>query len=88
MLADTAGAAGRDELLAPHHEAAFQQTRDLLARAGVPDLDARARAYVAAVDGLIFARLVDGAPEPPGTPRSRAALTAVVQTLLAGAMAG
>lgn len=72
-------------LLAPHEEAAFRQTRDLLAAHGVPDLDARARAFVAAVDGLIFERLVNGSPTPPGSAESRAELTAAVRALLAGA---
>ncbi|MEY9933198.1 AcrR family transcriptional regulator [Catenulispora sp. GP43] len=74
-------------LLAPHEQAAFRQTRDLLAHHGVPDLDSRARAFVAAVDGLIFERLVGGSPETPGTAENRAELTKTVRALLAGATA-
>ena len=80
-------------LLAPHEQAAFRQTRDLLAghmaRHGVPDLDNRARAFVAAVDGLIFERLVSGSPETqtPGTAENRAELTKTIRALLAGATA-
>ena len=72
-------------LLAPHEEAAFRQTRELLARHRAPDLDARARAFVAAVDGLIFERLVNGSPAAAGTAQNRAELTATVRALLAGA---
>ena len=72
-------------LLAPHEEAAFRQTRELLARHDVPDLDSRARAFVAAVDGLIFERLVGGSPGTPGTAENRAELTTTVRALLAGA---
>ena len=75
------------ELLAPHEEAAFRQTRDLLARHQAPDLDARARAFVAAIDGLIFERLVSGSPGTAGTAEHRAELTATVRALLAGATA-
>lgn len=83
-------------LLAPHEEAAFRQTRELLARHGTPDLDVRARAFVAAVDGLIFGRLVSGSPGSvvaagadgtAGTAENRAELTATVRALLAGATA-
>ncbi|MEZ0113445.1 DNA-binding transcriptional regulator YbjK [Catenulispora sp. EB89] len=74
-------------LLTPHEEAAFRQTRELLARHGAPDLDARARAFVAAVDGLIFERLVSGSPSAAGTTENRAELTATVRALLAGATA-
>jgi hypothetical protein len=73
-------------LLAPHEEAAFRQTREMLAGYDVPDLDARARAFVAAIDGLIFGCLVDGSPATPGTEENRAELTAAVRTLLAGAV--
>jgi DNA-binding transcriptional regulator YbjK len=74
-------------LLAPHEQAAFRQTRDLLAQHEVPDLDSRARAFVAAVDGLIFERLVGGSPETPGTAENRAELTKTVRALLSGAAA-
>lgn len=79
------------ELLAPHQQAAFRQTRQLLARAGVPDLDVRARGYVAAIDGLIFDRLVGGTAEvaeAAGSDESRRALTVTVRALLAGALTG
>lgn len=72
-------------LLAPHEEAAFRQTRGMLAGYDVPDLDARARAFVAAIDGLIFERLVSGSGGTPGTAENRAELTAAVRALLAGA---
>ena len=74
-------------LLAPHEEAAFRQTRELLARHGAPDLDARARAFVAGVDGLIFERLVKGSPGTAGTAEHRAELAATVRALLSGATA-
>jgi AcrR family transcriptional regulator len=74
-------------LLAPHEEAAFRQTRELLAAYQAPDLDARARAFVAAIDGLIFERLVNGSPQEPGSAENRAELTAAVRVLLAGATA-
>ena len=49
------------------------------------ELDSRARAFVAAVDGLIFERLVGGSPGTPGTAENRAELTTTVRALLAGA---
>ncbi|SCF11847.1 DNA-binding transcriptional regulator YbjK [Micromonospora viridifaciens] len=59
--------------------------RDLLARAGAPDPRRQGDQFVAFVDGLLFDRLVGAgalsAPEP-GTPASRADLTAAVRTLL------
>jgi AcrR family transcriptional regulator len=72
-------------LLAPHEQAALNQTRGLLAHYDVPDLDARARAFVSAIDGLIFERLVNGSPEAPGTAQNRAELTTTVRTLLTAA---
>ena len=72
LLADAAGLTGR---------------ADLLARHAAPDLDARARAFVAAVDGLILERLVSGSPGAAGSAENRSELTAMVRALLAGATA-
>ena len=61
------------------------QAVDLLARAGAPDPRRQGHQFVAFVDGLLFDRLVGAgaldAP-PPGTPASRADLTAAIRDLL------
>ncbi|HEX8627966.1 MAG TPA: TetR/AcrR family transcriptional regulator [Catenuloplanes sp.] len=65
------------------------QARALLVAAGSPDPERRGRHFVAAVDGLLFDRLVGAgalsAPRP-GTPQSRADLTVAVRNLLAAAL--
>ncbi|MFE9188445.1 TetR/AcrR family transcriptional regulator [Micromonospora sp. NPDC007208] len=61
------------------------QARDLLTRAGATDPDRQGDQFVAFVDGLLFDRLAGAgalsAPQP-GTPASRADLSAAVRTLL------
>ena len=65
------------------------QATALLAAAGAPDAERRGSHLVAAVDGLLFDRLAGAgsltAP-PPGTPGSRADLTAAVRGLLHAAI--
>jgi len=66
------------------------QARVLLAAAGAPDAERRGSHLVAAVDGLLFDRLAGAgslAAPPPGTPESRADLTAAVRGLLRAALA-
>ncbi|PZG08908.1 TetR family transcriptional regulator [Micromonospora craterilacus] len=61
------------------------QAEDLLARAGAPDPRRQGQQFVAYVDGLLFDRLVGAgalSAPPPGTPASRADLTAAVRDLL------
>lgn len=77
------------DILAPHETAARAQTRELLAAAGAPDPERRARDLVACIDGLIFDRLVGTgatAAPPPGTPEARNELAATVRTLLHAAI--
>ncbi|MEV4890946.1 hypothetical protein AB0K48_16290 [Nonomuraea sp. NPDC055795] len=76
-------------ILTPHEEAAREQVRAFLERAGAPDPRARARDYVACVDGLIFDRLMGGADAPePGTAAARAELAATIRRLLEAAIHG
>ncbi|MFI7542681.1 TetR/AcrR family transcriptional regulator [Actinoplanes sp. NPDC049599] len=66
------------------------QARVLLAAAGAPDAERRGSHLVAAVDGLLFDRLAGAgslAAPPPGTPESRADLTAAIRGLLRAALA-
>ncbi|GAA3338128.1 TetR/AcrR family transcriptional regulator [Amorphoplanes nipponensis] len=61
----------------------------LLAAAGASEPDRRGSHLVAAVDGLLFDRLAGAgslAAPPPGTPESRADLTAAVRALLHAAL--
>jgi DNA-binding transcriptional regulator YbjK len=65
------------------------QARALLTAAGAPDAERRGDHFVAAVDGLLFDRLAGAgslAAPPPGTPESRADLTAAVRGLLRAAL--
>ncbi|MER7893977.1 TetR/AcrR family transcriptional regulator [Micromonospora sp. NPDC094482] len=62
-----------------------EQARDLLARAGAADPRRQGDQFVAFVDGLLFDRLVGAgalSAPAPGSPESRADLTAAVRTLL------
>ncbi|MFC3502656.1 TetR/AcrR family transcriptional regulator [Micromonospora krabiensis] len=71
-------------ILAPG-ELLREQARDLLARAGAADPRRQGDQFVAFVDGLLFDRLVGAgalSAPTPGSPESRADLTAAVRTLL------
>ncbi|MEU8300768.1 TetR/AcrR family transcriptional regulator [Micromonospora sp. NPDC048909] len=62
-----------------------EQARDLLSRAGAADPRRQGDQFVAFVDGLLFDRLVGAgalSAPAPGSPESRADLTAAVRTLL------
>ena len=67
-----------------------EQARELLSAFGAPDPEQRGRHFVAAVDGLLFDRLIGAgalSSPLPGTPESRADLTAAVHRLLTAATA-
>ncbi|WP_186315963.1 hypothetical protein [Catellatospora sichuanensis] len=68
-----------------HGAASRVQARAMLAAAGATDPDRAGDHFVACVDGLLFDRLAGAgaltAP-PPGTPESRADLTAAVRAPL------
>ncbi|MEU4444590.1 TetR family transcriptional regulator [Actinosynnema sp. NPDC050801] len=72
-----------------HGERPRAQARELLAALGAPDPQRQSRELVAFVDGLLFDRLVGagalGAPAP-GTPESRAELTAAIRAALRGVL--
>lgn len=64
------------------------QAATMLTALGAPDPARRGDYFVAAVDGLLFDRLAGAGARsapPPGTPESRADLTAAVHTLLIAA---
>ena len=72
-----------------HGERPRAQARELLAALGAQDPERQSRELVAFLDGLLFDRLVGagalGAPTP-GTPESRAELTAAVRAALRGVL--
>ncbi|NRQ39657.1 TetR family transcriptional regulator [Nonomuraea sp. NN258] len=73
------------DLLSPHHAASQAALSALIARAGVPDPDRRARDFGSYVDGLILRRVLGMAvppPPPPGTPESVAELRGLLRALL------
>ncbi|WP_063797771.1 TetR/AcrR family transcriptional regulator [Saccharothrix sp. NRRL B-16348] len=72
-----------------HGERPRAQMRELLAELGAEDPETQSRDLVAFLDGLVFDRLVGagalGAPTP-GTPESRAELTAAIRAALRGVL--